>query len=44
MKYLMEVVKKFEQKEKKDLIRFDYKRMQVNPDSKSTWKEEERNQ
>ena len=51
MEYLMEVVKKFEPKKtkttttttKKTIIIFDYKRIQVNPDSKSTGKKEERN-
>ena len=44
VEYLMEVVKKFEQKNKKIIIIFDYRRIQVNPDSKSTGKKEERNQ
>ena len=45
MEYLMEVVKKFEQKmQNKNIIIFDHKRTQVNPDSKSTGKKEERNQ
>ena len=47
MEYLMEVVKKFEQKKqkkRKTIIIFDYKRIQVNPDSKSTGKKEKRNQ
>ena len=45
LEYLMEVVKKFEQKKfKKKIIIFDYKRIQVNPDRKSTGKKEERNQ
>ena len=50
MEYIMEVVKKFETKKaktttttKKTIIIFDYKRIQVNPDSKSTGKKEERN-
>ena len=50
MEYLMEAVKKFEPKKtktttttKKTIIIFDYKRIQVNPDSKSTGKKEERN-
>ena len=37
MEYLMEVVKKFEKKKqkkkRKTIIIFDYKRIQVNPDS-----------
>ena len=46
VEYLMEVVKKFEQKKlkKKKITIFDYKRIQVNPDRKSTGKKEERNQ
>ena len=51
MEYLMEVVKKFEPKKaktttttKKTIIIFDYKRIQVNPDSKSTGKKEQGNQ
>ena len=45
LEYLMEVVEKFEQKKlKKKIIIFDYKRIQVNPDRKSTGKKEERNQ
>ena len=45
MEYIMEVVKKFEQKkQKKKIVIFDYKRIQVNPDIKSTGKKVERNQ
>ena len=46
MEYIMEVVKKFEQKKqkKKKIVIFDYKRIQVNPDIKSTGKKVERNQ
>ena len=49
MEYIMEVVKKFEQKKqkkkkKKKVVIFDYKRIQVNPDIKSTGKKVERNQ
>ena len=44
MEYLMEVAKKLSKKNKKNLIIFDYESKQVNPDSKSTGKEEKRNQ
>ena len=47
MEYIMEVVKKFEQKKqkkKKKIVIFDYKRIQVNPEIKSTGKKVERNQ
>ena len=38
MEYLMEVVKKAEPKNKSNLIIFDYKCIQGNPDSRSTRK------
>ena len=44
MEYLMEAAKKVSKKKKKNLIIFDYESKQVNPDSKSTEKEEKRNQ